>query len=137
VTGRPRPGRAGGGDRAPGPVRRPGANAARDISLGRCSHARLGGPDDAGGAGGGGGDSGDGTASLPFFFLHAPAWACRRALVRSHFAPRPTGSGGRRPASRGILATGGSSVRVARYVTHGGTRPPRTLRLRCSGQANK
>lgn len=80
-------------------------------------------------------DSGDGTASLPFFF-HAPAWACRRALVRSHFAPRPTGSGGRR-ASRGILATGGSSVRVARYVTHGGTRPPRTLRLRCSGQANK
>jgi hypothetical protein len=38
----------------------------------------------------GGGDSGDGTASLPFFF-HAPAWACRRALVRSHFAPRPTG----------------------------------------------
>lgn len=70
------------------------------------------------------------------FFFHASAWACRRALVRSHFAPRPTGSGGRR-ASRGILATGGSSVRVARYVTHGGTRPPRTLRLRCSGQANK
>lgn len=37
---------------------------------------------------GGGGTRESGRLAFLSFFFHAPAWACRRALVRSHFAPR-------------------------------------------------